>query len=96
VKLGLFLLAGQFPRMTEAEALAGAVDNAVAADRAGRRCRLGSTTASEATSPSLRPPANPWTLPPTSNASWTYTRSALPNTASSVCSPVPSVANRGG
>jgi alkanesulfonate monooxygenase SsuD/methylene tetrahydromethanopterin reductase-like flavin-dependent oxidoreductase (luciferase family) len=35
MKLGLFLLAGQFPGMTEAEALAGAVVNAVAADRAG-------------------------------------------------------------
>jgi alkanesulfonate monooxygenase SsuD/methylene tetrahydromethanopterin reductase-like flavin-dependent oxidoreductase (luciferase family) len=35
MKLGLFLLAGRFPGMTEAEALAGAVDNAVAADRAG-------------------------------------------------------------
>jgi alkanesulfonate monooxygenase SsuD/methylene tetrahydromethanopterin reductase-like flavin-dependent oxidoreductase (luciferase family) len=35
VKLGLFLLAGQFPGMTEAEALAGAVDNAVAAEQAG-------------------------------------------------------------
>jgi len=35
VKLGLFLLAGLFPGMTEAEALAGAVENAVAAERAG-------------------------------------------------------------
>jgi alkanesulfonate monooxygenase SsuD/methylene tetrahydromethanopterin reductase-like flavin-dependent oxidoreductase (luciferase family) len=35
VKLGLFLLAGQFPGLTEAEALAGAVDNAVAAEQAG-------------------------------------------------------------
>jgi alkanesulfonate monooxygenase SsuD/methylene tetrahydromethanopterin reductase-like flavin-dependent oxidoreductase (luciferase family) len=35
VKLGLFLLAGQFPGMTEGEALAGAVDNAVAAEQAG-------------------------------------------------------------
>ena len=35
MKLGLFLLAGQFPGMTEAEALAGAVDNAVAAEQAG-------------------------------------------------------------
>lgn len=35
MNLGLFLLAGQFPGMTEAEALAGAVDNAVAAEHAG-------------------------------------------------------------
>lgn len=35
VKLGLFLLAGQFPGLTEAETLAGAVDNAVAAEQAG-------------------------------------------------------------
>lgn len=35
MKLGLFLLAGQFPGMTEAEALAGAVDSAVAAEQAG-------------------------------------------------------------
>lgn len=35
MKLGLFLLAGQFPGMTEGEALAGAVDNAVAAEQAG-------------------------------------------------------------
>jgi alkanesulfonate monooxygenase SsuD/methylene tetrahydromethanopterin reductase-like flavin-dependent oxidoreductase (luciferase family) len=35
VKLGLFLLAGQFPGMTEGDALAGAVDNAVAAEQAG-------------------------------------------------------------
>lgn len=35
MKLGLFLLAGQFPGMTEAEALAGAVDAADAAEQAG-------------------------------------------------------------
>ncbi|MGH9008376.1 MAG: LLM class flavin-dependent oxidoreductase, partial [Acidimicrobiia bacterium] len=35
MKLGLFLLAGQFPGMTEGEALAGAVDNAVTAEQAG-------------------------------------------------------------
>jgi alkanesulfonate monooxygenase SsuD/methylene tetrahydromethanopterin reductase-like flavin-dependent oxidoreductase (luciferase family) len=35
LRLGLFLLAGQFPGLTEAEALAGAVDNAVAAEQAG-------------------------------------------------------------
>ena len=35
MKLGLFLLAGQFPGVTEADALAGAVDNAVAAEQAG-------------------------------------------------------------
>jgi alkanesulfonate monooxygenase SsuD/methylene tetrahydromethanopterin reductase-like flavin-dependent oxidoreductase (luciferase family) len=35
MKLGLFLLAGQFPGMTEGEALTGAVDNAVTADQAG-------------------------------------------------------------
>lgn len=35
MKLGLFLLAGQFPGMTEGDALAGAVDNAVAAEQAG-------------------------------------------------------------
>lgn len=35
MKLGLLLLAGQFPGMTEGEALAGAVDAAMAADQAG-------------------------------------------------------------
>ena len=35
MKLGLLLLAGQFPGMTEGEALAGAVDNAVTAEQAG-------------------------------------------------------------
>ena len=35
MKLGLLLLAGQFPGLTEGEALAGAVDNAVAAEQAG-------------------------------------------------------------
>lgn len=35
MKLGLFLLAGQFPGTTEGEALAGAVDNAVTAEEAG-------------------------------------------------------------
>ena len=35
MRLGLFLLAGQFPGMTEGDALAGAVDSAVAAERAG-------------------------------------------------------------
>jgi alkanesulfonate monooxygenase SsuD/methylene tetrahydromethanopterin reductase-like flavin-dependent oxidoreductase (luciferase family) len=35
LKLGLFLLAGRFPGLSEHEALAGAVDNAVAADQAG-------------------------------------------------------------
>jgi alkanesulfonate monooxygenase SsuD/methylene tetrahydromethanopterin reductase-like flavin-dependent oxidoreductase (luciferase family) len=35
VKLGLFLLAGQFPGLTEGAALAGAVDAAVAAEGAG-------------------------------------------------------------
>ncbi len=35
MKLGLFLLAGQFPGMTEGDALAGAVDNAVTAEQAG-------------------------------------------------------------
>jgi alkanesulfonate monooxygenase SsuD/methylene tetrahydromethanopterin reductase-like flavin-dependent oxidoreductase (luciferase family) len=35
VKLGLFLLAGQFPGMTEGDALAGAVSAAVTADQAG-------------------------------------------------------------
>jgi hypothetical protein len=35
LKLGLVVLAGQFPGMTEGEALAGAVDNAVAAEQAG-------------------------------------------------------------
>ncbi len=35
MKLGLFLLAGQFPGMTEGEALAGAVGHAVAAEEAG-------------------------------------------------------------
>jgi hypothetical protein len=35
VKLGLFLLAGQLPGMTEGAALASAVDAALAAERAG-------------------------------------------------------------
>ena len=35
MKLGIFLLAGQFPGLTEGEALAGAVDSAVAAEQAG-------------------------------------------------------------
>ena len=35
MKLGLFLLAGRFPGMTEGEALAGAVDAAVVAEQAG-------------------------------------------------------------
>lgn len=35
MKLGLFLLAGQFPGLSEGEALAGAVDAAVAAEEAG-------------------------------------------------------------
>ena len=35
MKLGIFLLAGQFPGMTEGEALAGAVDSAVAAEQVG-------------------------------------------------------------
>jgi alkanesulfonate monooxygenase SsuD/methylene tetrahydromethanopterin reductase-like flavin-dependent oxidoreductase (luciferase family) len=35
VKLGLFLLAGQFPGLSEGQALAGAVDAAVAAETAG-------------------------------------------------------------
>src|SRR5438309_6212118 len=35
VKLGVFLLAGQFPGMTEGQALAGAADAAVTAERAG-------------------------------------------------------------
>ena len=35
MKLGLFLLAGQFPGMTEGDALTGAVDNAVTAEQAG-------------------------------------------------------------
>lgn len=35
MKLGLFLLAGQFPGMTEGDALAGAVDSAVTAEQAG-------------------------------------------------------------
>lgn len=35
MKLGIFLLAGQFPGMTEGDALAGAVDSAVAAEQAG-------------------------------------------------------------
>lgn len=35
MKLGVFLLAGQFPGLTEAQALAGAVDSAVAAEQAG-------------------------------------------------------------
>ena len=39
MKLGLFLLAGQFPGMTEGDALTGAVDNAVAAEQDPRRTR---------------------------------------------------------
>jgi alkanesulfonate monooxygenase SsuD/methylene tetrahydromethanopterin reductase-like flavin-dependent oxidoreductase (luciferase family) len=35
LRLGLFLLAGQFPGLTEGDALAGAVDSAVAAEQAG-------------------------------------------------------------
>ncbi len=35
MELGVFLLAGQFPGMTQAQALGGAVDSAVAAERAG-------------------------------------------------------------
>jgi alkanesulfonate monooxygenase SsuD/methylene tetrahydromethanopterin reductase-like flavin-dependent oxidoreductase (luciferase family) len=35
VELGVFLLAGQFPGMTQAQTLGGAVDYAVAAERAG-------------------------------------------------------------
>jgi alkanesulfonate monooxygenase SsuD/methylene tetrahydromethanopterin reductase-like flavin-dependent oxidoreductase (luciferase family) len=35
VELGVFLLAGQFPGMTQAQALGGAVDYALAAERAG-------------------------------------------------------------
>jgi len=35
VKVGVFLLAGQFPGLTEGQALAGAVDAAVTAERAG-------------------------------------------------------------
>jgi alkanesulfonate monooxygenase SsuD/methylene tetrahydromethanopterin reductase-like flavin-dependent oxidoreductase (luciferase family) len=35
VKLGVFLLAGQFPGLTEGEALAGAVDTACTAEQAG-------------------------------------------------------------
>jgi len=35
VELGVFLLAGQFPGMTQAHALGGAVDYALAAERAG-------------------------------------------------------------
>jgi alkanesulfonate monooxygenase SsuD/methylene tetrahydromethanopterin reductase-like flavin-dependent oxidoreductase (luciferase family) len=35
VKLGLFVPAGQFPGMTEGEALARAVDSAVTAEQAG-------------------------------------------------------------
>lgn len=35
MELGVFLLAGQFPGMTQAQALGGAVDYAVAAERAG-------------------------------------------------------------
>jgi len=37
VELGVFLLAGQFPGMTQAHAFGGAVDDALAAERAACR-----------------------------------------------------------